>query len=242
MFRTAILFAVGWAFVCHEQGNATLQTTSGGIMEKSSAFSGWNSGRIKGPDGYIYYEDNGTGSIPVVLLHSFGGSSIHWKAQVEHLQKDRRVVTIDLRGHGKSDTSATQDYSVESQAKDVAALTDSLGLTRFVLVGHSMGGSVAIAYADRHPEKVAGLLLAGTPGKTTAEQSRPVIASLRAYPGPRLIISTSQENQPNALKNQVPGIPSRTIDGTSHWMQMDKPEEFNRILDEFLETVGNKGN
>ena len=214
------------------------------------------------------------------------------------LSKHARLVLYDLRGHGRSDTSARQDYAIASQAGDVAAVVDSLHLPRFVLAGHSMGGSIAIAYAGLHPERVAGLLVTGTPGKSTAEQSRPIIASLegenyqkvmgdymkrlttgarpevdslvtrgvdrlskpatvsmikavfqydpipdfRRYGGPKLIVSTPGDNQPNALSRQAPSVMVRTVEGTSHWIQMDKPEEFNRILDEFLKTVEGKGN
>ncbi len=59
-------------------------------------------------------------------------------------------------------------------------MADSLKLDKFILAGHSMGGSAAIAYAGRHPGKIAGLLLTGTPGKTPPEQSAPVIASLES--------------------------------------------------------------
>lgn len=61
---------------------------------------------------------------------------------------------------------------------------------------------------------------------------------INEYSGPILIISTPRENsQPNALHHLVPGVPSKVIEGTSHWTQLDKPEEVNRILDDFLRTV-----
>ena len=79
------------------------------------------------------------------------------------------VVAVDLRGHGRSEAPAAGDYAVESLAADIAAVVDALGLGRFVLVGHSMGGAAALAYADAHPERVAGLVLVGTPGKSSPE-------------------------------------------------------------------------
>ena len=250
--------------------------------------------RIKGPEGFLYVEDTGTGSIPVMFLHSFGGSTAHWNDQREHLQTTRRTVAFDFRGHGRSGPPSDNNYSAESMAQDIAAVADSLGLERFVLVGHSMGGSAAVAYTAEHPERVAGLVLAGTPGKSSEEQSKPIIAALESdayqkvmddymkqlltnakpevdsavrkdvkklsketsvsivkamfqfnpidiinqYGGPVLIISTPHENsQPNALHNLVPGVPNKIIEGTSHWTQLDKPEEFNRILDDFLRTI-----
>ena len=230
------------------------------------------------------------------MVHSFGGSSTHWKAQLEHLRKSRRAIAFDLRGHGLSGSPYDSNYYVQSLAKDISAVADSLDLDKFILVGHSMGGSAAIEYTRRYPERVAGLLLVGTPGKTPSEQSKPIISSLESdkydtvmndymrrlltnarpsvsdsvwqgirklnkttsidiikavfefdpvqplsdYPGPKLIISSSSEEQPNALFKQLPDIPHKVIGGTSHWMQMDKPDEFNRLLDEFLVRVDNE--
>jgi pimeloyl-ACP methyl ester carboxylesterase len=249
--------------------------------------------RIKGPVGFLYVDDGGAGNIPVVFIHSFGGNISHWTHQLEHLRTNRRAIAFDLRGHGRSDSS-DHNYFAESLAGDISAVVDSLYLDRFVLVGHSMGGIAAIAYADTHPGRVAGLVLVGTPGKTPSEQSKPIIASLESddwqkvmddymkqllanakpkvdslvmndsrklsketsisiikamfqynpitalnrYKGSKLIISTSRESkQSNALHNQAPDVTNKTIEGTSHWIQMDKPDEFNRVLDDFLKTV-----
>lgn len=252
---------------------------------------------IKGEAGNLYFDDGGSGNkLPVLFVHSFGGSTRHWENQLTHLRKHRRAIAIDLRGHGRSDAPANNDYDVESLANDIASVVDSLKLDRFVLVGHSIGGSAAIAYAGKHPDKVAGLLITGTPGKTPAEQSKPIIASLQSekyetvmeqymkqlltnanpatdqleregmnkiskeaslnlikaafnydplpdlhkYPGPELIVSKSNEEQPNSLHKAFPAIPYKTVEGTSHWIQLDKPEEFNKILDEFLKSVERK--
>lgn len=248
---------------------------------------------IDGPAGLLHVDDGGKGGLPVVFIHSFGGNIAQWQKQLEHLREDRRAIAFDLRGHGQSAAPADNDYDVEAMAADIDAVADSLKIRRFVLVGHSMGGSSAIAYAWMHPERVAGLLLMGTPGKTPEEQSKPIIESLesdaydkvmedymkhlltnagpetarseregmnslskeaslniikaafaydpipalRSYKGPKLIVGTPAEKQPNALSVQMPGVPHTIVEGTSHWIQMDKPEVFNRILDEFLETV-----
>ena len=252
---------------------------------------------IKGPAGNLYIDDGGNGEkLPVLFVHSFGGNTLHWENQLEYLRKNRRAIAFDLRGHGKSAAPANNNYDVESLAKDIAAVADSLGLDRFVLVGHSIGGSAAIAYAGKHPDKVAGLLVTGTPGKTPASQSKPVIASLESekydtimeqymkqlltnakpetdkleregmskiskeaslnlikaafnynplpdlhkYPGPELIISKANEENPSSLHKAFPTIPYKTVEGTSHWIQLDKPDEFNKLLNEFLKRVDEK--
>jgi pimeloyl-ACP methyl ester carboxylesterase len=249
---------------------------------------------LKGPAGHLYVDDGGRGDkLPILFVHSFGGNSQHWQNQLDYYRKSRRAVAFDLRGHGRSSSPENNNYSVEALARDIAAIADSLHLDRFILVGHSMGGSAAIAYAGKHPEKVAGLVIVGTPGKSPASLSKPIITSLESdkydavmsqymdqllkdakpetdkleregmshvskeasisiiksvfsynpvpdlhrYPGPELIISRSGDEQPNSLHNEFPSIPYRTVEGTSHWIQLDKPAEFNRLLDEFLRRV-----
>ena len=95
-------------------------------------------------------DDGGRGGLPVVFVHSLAGNTGHWSGQLEHLRGDRRTLAIDLRGHGRSDPARDGDYSVEAMAGDIESVVAALGLRRFVLVGHSMGGSASIEYAGRH--------------------------------------------------------------------------------------------
>ncbi len=122
---------------------------------------------IAGPAGNLLVRDGGPPSpppgqeagLPVLFVHSLGGNGGQWALQLDHLRRTRRAVALDLRGHGDSDPAEDGDYSIEALAGDVAAVADQLGLRRFVLAGHSLGGSVAIEYAGRHPERVAALFL-----------------------------------------------------------------------------------
>ncbi|MEW6758206.1 MAG: alpha/beta hydrolase, partial [Acidobacteriota bacterium] len=92
--------------------------------------------------------------------HGLGGDRRVWAAQLEHLRKTRRAVALDLRGHGESDPSRglLDAYTPQALAEDLEAVANALGLKRFVLVGHSLGGAVVGAYAGRHPDRVAGIL------------------------------------------------------------------------------------
>jgi pimeloyl-ACP methyl ester carboxylesterase len=248
--------------------------------------------QIPGPAGLLHIDDGGAGGVPVVFVHSFAGSTAHWVAQLAHLRKTRRAVALDLRSHGQSASPLRDDYGVESLAADIAAVADGLKLKRFMLVGHSMGGAASLAYAGAHPERVAGLVLVGTPGKIPAEQAQQVMSSLksdyenvmaaywnklltdaqphvlaqiqsererlpraislsliqaifdydpvpalRRYRGPKLAVITPDQDNPYDLHRLVADLPHKVVTGTSHWLQMDKPEEFNRILDAFLEEV-----
>ena len=129
----------------------------------------------------LFSDDGGKGEPPVVFLHSLAGNTSHWAAQLAHLRPARRAVALDLRGHGRSEAPKDADYSIAAMAGDVAAVADSLGLERLVLVGHSMGGGVAVAYAGAHPERVAGLFLIdpvadGT--QTPTEEMQPFLTGL----------------------------------------------------------------
>lgn len=149
---------------------------------------------IAGPAGNLYLRDGGltgvtgtTGAapLPVVFLHSLAGNGGQWALQLDHLRRRRRAVTLDFRGHGDSDPAEDGDYSIAGLAADVEATVDQLGLRRFVLVGHSLGGTVAIEYAGRHPGRVAGLLLADPNGDQTRiprAQVDSFLGSLRENP------------------------------------------------------------
>jgi pimeloyl-ACP methyl ester carboxylesterase len=233
--------------------------------------------------------DDGT---PVVFAHSFAGSSAQWAPQLDHASLTRRAVGLDFHGHGRSDARRSARFDVPSFAADIAAVADGLGLSRFVLVGHSLGGAAGIAYAADHPGRVAGLVLVATPGRLPDEQvqgiaqaldrdyagtmasiwkrllanatpatrrtvegesdrlpekvARQIIKStfefdpvpaLGSYDGPRLTVSTPQEGPVTELHETVSGVEHETVEGTSHWIQLDAPDRFDEILDEFLARV-----
>ena len=134
---------------------------------------------LPGPAVALAVDDGGQGGVPVVLLHSLAGNTTHWSAQLEHLRQTRRAVALDLRGHGRSAQPRDGEYSLDAMAGDVGAAVDSLGLERFVLVGHSLGGGVAVTYAGAHPERVAGLFLLDPVGDATKVPADTVKAFLQ---------------------------------------------------------------
>jgi pimeloyl-ACP methyl ester carboxylesterase len=133
---------------------------------------------IPGPAGKLYVDDGGSGGVPVVFIHSFAGNSTHWTEQLKHLRKTRRAIALDLRGHGQSQPPVNVDYSIDALEVDVTAVVDTLKLDRFVLVGHSMGGPTAIAYAAENLSKVAGLVLVASAAKTPPDMAKEVIDKL----------------------------------------------------------------
>jgi 3-oxoadipate enol-lactonase len=108
----------------------------------------------------LYFEEHGTGP-PVVLLHGLSESLEAWAAQVPALAERYRVITPDIRGHGRSD-KPPGPYSVDQFAEDVRGLLDHLGIERAVVGGLSMGGGVAQTLTLRHPRLVRALILVST--------------------------------------------------------------------------------
>jgi pimeloyl-ACP methyl ester carboxylesterase len=251
---------------------------------------------LPGPAGHLRVDDGGLsrGHWPIVFVHSLAGNVDHWSAQLAHLRATHRAVALDLRGHGRSDPPADGDYSLTGMAADIGAVVEQLDLERIVLVGHSMGGGVALTYAGTHPDKIAGLLLVDPIGdgkQFAASQTEPLLQALNAdydttiieywtgiagvdgvirqrllddlratpqesvvrsfrevlhfdpdpslarYRGPILSVVTPFNEQPFSLHRLGAGFPHRVVEGTGHWIQLEKPEEFNRVLDEFLERV-----
>jgi pimeloyl-ACP methyl ester carboxylesterase len=108
----------------------------------------------------FHYLDWGTvGRPPIVFLHGGGLNAHTWDLVCLGLRRDRHCFALDQRGHGESEWSPVMDYRTESHVGDLEAFVDHLGLDRFVLVGMSLGGANALAWAGRHSEKLAGLVL-----------------------------------------------------------------------------------
>lgn len=106
---------------------------------------------------WVYYE-GGRGPT-LVLLHGFAADKNVWLEQLRLLTPNFHVIAPDLPGWGDSTRVDGASYNIDAQAARLQGFVDTLRLPRFVLVGHSMGGAIAGAYAADHPEKVAALAL-----------------------------------------------------------------------------------
>jgi len=256
---------------------------------------------LPGPAGALRVDDDGptggTGFLPVVFVHSLAGNADQWSEQLAHLRPARRALAIELRGHGRSEAPRNGDYSITALATDIAAVTEKLDLEQIFLVGHSLGGGVALAYAGAHPERIAGLLLLDPIGdgkQISPEAAQPLLDGLAAdylgtirqywttiagtnetvrqrlladldatprqtvirafpealrfdpdpwlasYPGPILSVVTPYNDQSFSLHRLGREFPHRMVQGTGHWIQLDQPDHFNAILDEFLNQVRNQ--
>lgn len=135
---------------------------------------------IAGPAGTLHVDDGGEGLPPVVFLHAFSGSADHWSAQLAHQRQKRRAVALDFRGHGRSEMPTVEELKIDKLVDDVASVVNKLGLVDFVLVGHSLGGAVAIDYAAGHPDRVSGLVVIGAPGKVPDAIATQVLDAMKA--------------------------------------------------------------
>ncbi|MDA1075211.1 MAG: alpha/beta fold hydrolase [Proteobacteria bacterium] len=110
----------------------------------------------------LYYEDHGKG--PAILLsHGFSATSQMWRGQIKALSQSYRLITWDMRGHGKSGSPADPGlYSEGATVADMAALLDHLQVDQAVVGGLSLGGYMSLAFNLRHPERVQALLIIDT--------------------------------------------------------------------------------
>lgn len=115
--------------------------------------------------------DSGAGEECIVLLHGYLESMLVWEEFIPLLYKSVRVVTLDIPGHGISVVQG-ECHTMEYLSDVVAEAMTAIGVERFTVVGHSMGGYVALALAERHPARLNGLvLLSSTPNPDTEEKS-----------------------------------------------------------------------
>jgi pimeloyl-ACP methyl ester carboxylesterase len=120
--------------------------------------------------GKVTFSDSGKGRA-VVLLHGFLGSLEIWEQTITNLSKSYRVIAIDLPGHGGTDNFGYV-HSMELMAKCVKAVLDHLKLKRYVLIGHSMGGYVALAFADLFPDNICGICLYHSSAYADSEEKK----------------------------------------------------------------------
>ena len=119
----------------------------------------------------------GEGS-PVLLLHGLFGAGRNWGGIQKRLAQRHRVLAPDLRNHGESDHAAAMDYP--AMAEDVAELIARRGVAPTAVLGHSMGGKVAMALALRHPEMVSRLVVADIAPVRYPPALRGYVAAMRA--------------------------------------------------------------
>ena len=118
----------------------------------------------------VSYSDIGTGTA-VVLLHGFLENKTMWKDLAPSLAKKNRVIAIDLLGHGETDCLGYV-HSMEENAEIVKTILSHLRIRKAIFIGHSMGGYVALAFAELYPETIKGIVLLNSTAKEDSEERK----------------------------------------------------------------------
>jgi len=174
-----------------------------------------------------YLEWGAADAPPIVCVHGYTGSADAFSAPARHLHDRYRILAFDVRGHGESAWSPAGAYRYEDQAKDLAEFAKQLGLDKFVLIGTSMGGIIAMTYAAEYGDRLLGLVIndigpeaeAGTQRITQMVGSRPdefaTLEEAMAYrrsASPILAARSAEDQHELAL-----GVLRQRADGKWRW-------------------------
>ena len=143
----------------------------------------------------ISYQVSGSGKT-IVLLHGFLESQMIWDHFIQILSTEFKVISIDLPGHGNTDVFG-QVHTMEFMAKMVKLIFDTHNIDKAILVGHSMGGYVSLAFADLFPDKVQGLVIFHSHAAADTEEAK--MNRSRT-------IEVIKENRVGFIKNFIPDL------------------------------------
>tara|TARA_B100001287_G_scaffold276085_1_gene285702 strand:- start:521 stop:1282 length:762 start_codon:yes stop_codon:yes gene_type:complete len=146
----------------------------------------------------LFCREYGNGK-PVIILHGLFGFSDNWKSQAKVLANYFRVIVVDLRNHGRSEWADLHSY--ETMANDVIETMDFLNLSQFHVIGHSMGGKVAMHLAQTYPERILKTVVVDMGVKSYPMHHQDLIEAIKAVP----IETMSARSQVNTfLSNRIP--------------------------------------
>jgi pimeloyl-ACP methyl ester carboxylesterase len=248
-------------------------------------------------DGLNIHSSSAGSGPTIVFVHGWTCDASSWDGQVREFANDHRVITLDLPGHGRSESPADGKLSMDLFARAVEAVRAEAGADRIVLVGHSMGAPVIRQYARLYPARVAGLVavdgpldmrafsdlppgfpppLTGPEGRTAREgmirsmfiaetppplQEKvlkmmlgapeatavgamnamfdPAVRWTDVIRSPALTVYAGTAQVPDAAKTKelYPNHEQTQLAGTGHFLMMEKPAEFNRLLTAFLDKI-----
>ena len=164
----------------------------------------------------IAYSDTGRGTA-VVLLHGFLENQKMWEQYIAPFSKKNRVITIDLLGHGESECLGYV-HSMEDNADAVHAVLVELRIRKAVFVGHSMGGYVALAFAELYPDFVKGLVLLNSTANADSDErktnrDRAIKAVKQSYIGfvSLAIANLFSENNRDRLRSEIENVKAEAL-------------------------------
>ena len=154
----------------------------------------------------LVYDDEGPrdgDDVPLVFLHGWTADRHRWDHQFAHFAGGRRVIRLDLRGHGESTGAGAR--TIDELARDVVALLDHLEVERFVPVGHSMGGMIAQTLALAHPERVGRMVLVDSISRMTYSWARGLLLAVSTLLPFKLFVAI------NIQRAFAPGFPKERV-------------------------------
>jgi pimeloyl-ACP methyl ester carboxylesterase len=240
----------------------------------------------------IHSTVRGSGSKTIVFVHGWTCDESSWRNQVSFFEKNYRVITLDLPGHGKSGSPSNGPLTMELFARSIEAVRVEAKAGKIVLVGHSMGTPVIREYARLYPANVAGMVpvdgalhLSGSPNapnparmkgpdglknreamirgmfgksatpaiqdqilkmmlaapETTAYQAMVATFAPANWPDEKFDVPAlgiyadhSASDDPKYFQKIFPDGTTVEVPGTGHFVMMEKPPEFNKLLADFL--------
>ncbi|WP_042146413.1 alpha/beta fold hydrolase [Paucisalibacillus sp. EB02] len=194
---------------------------------------------------FQYRESGNPLALPIVALHSLGNNSKSWERVAAGLGESYRFIALDQRGHGES--ARTDTYSFEEMCEDLLLFVDALDLERFILIGHSMGGTVSYLFSEQYASRIEKLVVVDTPPPFTdkpkeipSEPEQPLPFDWKAFQS-----IMRQLNEPNPeWWERLPAIsaPTLIIGGGASNIPQDKLREVSEnIPDCKLVTIDGAG-
>jgi pimeloyl-ACP methyl ester carboxylesterase/ribosomal protein S18 acetylase RimI-like enzyme len=185
----------------------------------------FSSGHVTVPDGELYFESTGVGE-PLIFLHAGFSDRRDWKHQVKDLEKEFNTIVYDQRGAGNSSVP-TASFS---PGDDLRAIMDHLKIAKATVIGHSLGGTIALDFALQYPEKVSSLILVA-PGlnghvwsneysewfKTIWSLSKPTDMLQQTMSAPFYVLAVTNPN----IKSEIEEIIKENIEKMLTWKSLD---------------------
>ena len=191
----------------------------------------------------VHLRDEGDSEAPpIVLVHGHSEDLHTWNHLAKHLVESFRVIRFDLRRHGLTGPATDNEYRIENYVSDLSMVIEHLGIDRFILVGHSMGGRISVKYTMGSPERVSSLILISASGAPRKENTpQPMALRLMRNPLGRFLVKRiwSRNMAKKSLVDMVFDESSITDEEIDRMWELSKyPGSMDAMFREFAETWG----
>ncbi|MGE7623629.1 alpha/beta fold hydrolase [Viridibacillus sp. NPDC096237] len=183
---------------------------------------------------FQYRETGEVSAPPLIALHALGQNSESWDEVATVLGERYRVLALDLRGHGGSARTGT--YSFEQMSEDLLLFANAMGLERFTLIGHSMGGTVSYLFSETYPSRIEHLVIEDTPPPFHNEKIEIPSKPSEQLPFDWIVVPSilQQLNEPNPeWWTRLPEILTPTLiigGGSTSTVPQDKLKEVSDLI------------